>query len=178
MKRDYLKMPTFRDPYVISDLHLHHKNMATYRGFESVEDHDNHIVECWNAVVKPPDQVLILGDLTLKRAADVHRLNGHKYLIMGNHDSWVTQKYLDSGFLKLYGALGLSYNEVQIILTHIPIHPNQFYRYNLNVHGHLHTKKVTNFLGFEDKRYFNVSCEPLNYKPKLLSEIVMERFKR
>ena len=37
--------------FVISDLHLSHKNMAIKRGFKDETEHDNFIIEQWNKVV-------------------------------------------------------------------------------------------------------------------------------
>ncbi len=36
----------------IADLHLGHQNMATRRGFSTVEEHDEHVIAKWNSVVK------------------------------------------------------------------------------------------------------------------------------
>ena len=52
--------------FVISDLHFSHLNMALRRGFDNIEDHDNHIVEKWNSVVNSKDTVWILGDITME----------------------------------------------------------------------------------------------------------------
>jgi calcineurin-like phosphoesterase family protein len=35
----------------IADLHLSHENMAKRRGFSTIEEHDEHIIEKWNSVV-------------------------------------------------------------------------------------------------------------------------------
>ena len=37
--------------FFIADLHLGHTNMALKRGFATVEEHDEHIIEKWNSVV-------------------------------------------------------------------------------------------------------------------------------
>ena len=52
------------------------------------------------------------------------------------------------------------------ILTHIPVHPSQFSRFFMHVHGHLHHEKL------EDHRYFNVSCEQINLTPIPWDEIL------
>jgi len=49
----------------------------------------------------------------------VSQLNGHLYLIMGNHDYLSVQDYLDAGFEKVYDE-AIIIDEF-IILSHYPI---------------------------------------------------------
>jgi calcineurin-like phosphoesterase family protein len=74
-----------------SDHHFGHKNVITYcnRPFKDEIEMTWKLIEAWNSVVKPDDEVFYLGDFSLadKYARDItHRLSGKKYLIMGNHD--------------------------------------------------------------------------------------------
>ena len=73
----------------IGDLHLGHINMAIKRGFKTVEDHDNHIIQCWNSVVHKRDVTWILGDVTMESSKSyplLKHLNGMKKIVLGNHD--------------------------------------------------------------------------------------------
>ena len=77
--------------FVTSDLHLGHVRCATeFRGFASVEAHNETIVRNWNETVTPEDEVWVLGDLCMGKIADslalAATLNGRKLLIPGNHD--------------------------------------------------------------------------------------------
>lgn len=77
--------------YFTSDLHLCHAKVAEIRGFATTAEHDARIATSWAAVVKPHDQVWVLGDLTggghLDEAlALIAALPGEKHLILGNHD--------------------------------------------------------------------------------------------
>ena len=56
--------------FIISDLHFGHRNMAFHRGFQSVEEHDQHIIDCWNNVVTKGDTVWILGDISMEKATE------------------------------------------------------------------------------------------------------------
>ena len=75
-------------------LHLHRcKNLLTEmdnRGFESVEQMNEVMIEKWNKKVHARDEVLILGDLSLGNGEETNRilsrLKGRLYLIRGNHD--------------------------------------------------------------------------------------------
>lgn len=151
--------------YVISDLHLSHKGMAELRGFSSIEEHDNHIIESWNSVVNKKDTVYVLGDITMEKVAPYHlldNLKGIKKVVGGNHDkpqhTKEMLKYVDGycGMLQYKG----------IVFTHCPIHPSELHdRYSVNVHGHVHSKTL------DDPRYINVCAEVLNYVPVLVSGI-------
>lgn len=75
-----------------SDLHFGHKNIIEYckRPVKDVAHMNEVLVQNWNAVVKPGDQVYILGDFCLGSeelaVSSLQRLNGQKFLIWGNHD--------------------------------------------------------------------------------------------
>ncbi|OLP54838.1 hypothetical protein BJF92_13595 [Rhizobium rhizosphaerae] len=85
--------------FYVSDTHLLHERLLDMqpRPFLSIEEHDEHIVKCWNSVVGDHDHVYHLGDFAfaLSRNGDrvrelFSRMKGRKYLIIGNHD--VTKK--------------------------------------------------------------------------------------
>ena len=73
-----------------SDTHFDHDKVAGLRGFASPAEHDEYVVEQWNATVRPGDQVWHLGDVgmgRLLRFADrLRQLNGEIHLVTGNHD--------------------------------------------------------------------------------------------
>jgi calcineurin-like phosphoesterase family protein len=77
--------------YLISDLHIFHTNIIRYsnRPYESVEEMNEALVNNWNSVVKPNDEVYCLGDFSMAaRPVETFtpRLLGKKYLVPGNHD--------------------------------------------------------------------------------------------
>lgn len=170
--------------FFIGDTHFGHTNILTFeaqhRPFYSVEEMNETLVDNWNKVVTKQDKVWHLGDAVFgaQNAHYLGRLNGQKYLIMGNHDTLDMQTYLKY-FGKVYGAKSICVSkEVKIILTHIPTHTNQFSsRFRLNIHGHLHSKFVmdTHKKEVEDMRYFNCSCERIELKPIALDEILLEK---
>lgn len=183
--------------FVISDLHLHHANMIAGGAigirsqFATIEDMNDYIVTKWNHTVTPQDKVYVLGDVTLGRVAEglsiVASLNGHKRLVLGNHDVQPLQNYIDAGFEKVLGSRELG----GLLLTHVPVHPMAIQpRFKGNVHGHTHDKAVTTLrvrkygnavLWSEgeqvDARYFNVCVEPLAYTPISLDALI-EHFRR
>ncbi len=154
--------------FFISDTHFSHRGILVYeeikRPFATLEEHDEAIVSRWNSVVRSHDIVYHCGDFCLNRNALQFgkRLNGRKMLIMGNHDTFRIQEYVDVGFEWLKGA----YQFENLILTHVPVHPQQLqHRFFANVHGHLHSKTIP------DWRYLNVGCEHTNMTPITLEEV-------
>lgn len=151
----------------ISDTHFGHKNMALKRGFSSAEEMNEHIVVKWNSVVNKKDVTYLLGDVTMESKNFYHiltRLNGVINVVLGNHcrrqDIPELLKYVNS-------VAGMIDYKNNCILTHCPIHPSQLdFRYSYNVHGHVHENSI------DDERYINVSCEVVDYTPKLLTELI------
>ena len=156
--------------YVISDLHFGHEKIAKLRGFKNSEIHDLFIVSEWNRVVKKRDTVWILGDIaiTQKHLWKLKLLNGIKKVVLGNHDLPQYVEEIEFSVSKICG----SFKYKDCVLTHIPIHPKEFYRWRKNIHGHTHDKNIKRFGIFNDKRYKNVSVENIGYAPILLSEVI------
>ena len=89
-----------RKVFVISDEHFDHKNIINITRNDlfgsndidaSLEKMNEHIINAHNSIVGPDDIVLILGDFSFKTGIErlteiVSKLNGHKFLITGNHD--------------------------------------------------------------------------------------------
>ena len=96
------------DVWVISDLHLQHKNILRHqpkrievmslKDDDDIETHDKWIIDMWLKTVKRNDHVYVLGDMILSSQQNslyiLHKLKstGCKiHLIIGNHDK-STQK--------------------------------------------------------------------------------------
>lgn len=143
---------------------------------------NEHMVERWNAVVRPDDKVYHLGDVVMQRGSDarvrpflriIQRLHGHKRLVLGNHDHCKVTAYLEAGFQKIYG--------VRLVdgwwLTHIPIDRGSMGRARGNIHGHVHANPSPDSVmaqtadGPRVKHYVNVSVENIAYTPVLLDDI-------
>ena len=169
--------------FITSDQHFGHKKIiefeSKHRPFKTIEEHDEELIKRWNAKVGKKDTVWHLGDFCFseKSLEIAGRLNGIKKLVLGNHDMLATHKYLKY-FNKVYGAV--SYKNY--ILTHMPVHPNQKYRYKCNIHGHMHSKNVmiksyTDYsigqhIELPDPFYINVSVEQHDLAPIEINKIV------
>lgn len=161
------------DRWFISDTHFGHANALKFTrydgtplrpGFSCVEEMDEHMIKCWNSVVKPQDTVYHLGDVVIKRSnlVTLSRLQGRKILIRGNHDIFRTEDFLPY-FDEIHGVRVFSAEK--FVCTHVPIHPDCIERWRLNVHGHLHANNIMKSPHHKDPRYFNVSVEQVNYTP-------------
>lgn len=159
-------------------MHLGHANMAKRRGFSSVEEHDQHIINKWNSKVDKHDTVFILGDLTMEKDKFYHyldQLNGFKKVVLGNHDR---PNHIPK-LLEHVNSVCSSHKEAGAVFTHIPIHESELGRFGKNVHGHIHSNVITKplklfgikILDRVDRRYICVSCEQVDYTPKTFEEL-------
>lgn len=117
-----------------SDTHFGHKNSLRYCGrpFLTVEACDEYMVERWNALVKPEDTIYHLGDVAMHTKPMLRlmkRLNGHKILIIGNHD--LIYPY----FLKTRGQKFIDQAYVQYESVFDEIHPSGTEIQFLDYHG-------------------------------------------
>jgi calcineurin-like phosphoesterase family protein len=156
--------------YVISDTHFGHKKIIEFekasRPFSTIEEHDRELVARWNAVVKPKDTVWHLGDVYFGKDghAVLGSLNGLKKLVLGNHDHYPLEIY-QRYFAKIFGAAEYG----NCLLTHVPVHECQMYRYQANIHGHMHHNKI------DDPRWVCVSAEHTGLAPVLMSSVVPQK---
>jgi calcineurin-like phosphoesterase family protein len=162
--------------FFIADLHLGHQSTRFWRkpdslggdSFESSDEHDEYLIDHWNAKITKRDTVYVLGDAvwSAKNYAKLERLHGAKKLVMGNHDMLGTAGYIAPGrFTKLYGAVEYE----QCILTHLPVHTSSVRpRYRFNIHGHIHAAPKIS------EAHICVSIEHIGYAPIAFEELVNE----
>lgn len=159
--------------YVISDLHIGHKNIANFRKMTweghpiiTEEQHRLALKTLWNTQITKRDVVWILGDVCFK--ADLlpflDELRGRKRIVLGNHD---LDGRLFSPHCEYVSGLA---RYKGMWLSHAPIHPDEL-RGKPNVHGHVHYSSIP------DKRYFNACIENVGFIPKLMDNVI-EHFKK
>lgn len=143
-----------------------HPNLHV-RDFPSVTEMNETMITNWNRVVRPNDHIYHLGDVTMCRGNNapnveslLRRLNGHKRLILGNHDQ-MTIKWYMQWFEKIKAS-----NVIDgLLFTHYPVHPDSIGKHKANVHGHIH-----NNVSYP-RPYINVSVEAVNYTPVALEDL-------
>ena len=167
--------------FLVSDTHFGHAGVCRFtcddgvtkiRPWTDPNEMDEEMVKRWNETVKPTDKVYHLGDVVINRKALalMHRLNGDKVLIKGNHDIFKLEDYTRH-FRDIRGYHVMN----KMILSHVPVHPESQGRFTANIHGHLHQRRVMKG-GSIDPFYFNVSVEQIDFRPILFEE-VLERIK-
>lgn len=143
-----------------SDLHFGHHRVSGIRGFESPEDHDQHLIDQWRGRVRKDDQVWVLGDLSVsspyRALGIIDSLPGTKHFIAGNHDSchpmhrdshkW-QPRYL-SHFESVQPFARRRIDGQEVLLSHFPYskdrHEARYMQYRLRdeglwlLHGHTH----------------------------------------
>lgn len=168
----------------IGCLHLGHKNLAQWRGFQDEYYHDEHLIKQWNSVVSKRDTTYILGDVTMetdKWYYQLDRLNGRKIVVLGNHDRYQNIPEL----LKYVDGVAGAVDYKGCMLTHVPIHPNEVHFYRLNIHAHIHhNNKLEEVFckdSYEDEgskksetkfKYANVDALLMDFKPRTLNELL------
>lgn len=175
-----------RDIWVISDTHWDHANILNFkdsdgrptRGFDDVEEMNEHMIQQWNSVVKPGDKVYHLGDVVFGDRkqewmdTNMPRLNGQKRLIVGNHDNI---KFHAAGGWWSKIDLWRMWPEFGLLFTHVPVHNSTLGegRFDgktmVNVHGHIHTNP-------SPSEYHKCVCvEQVNYTPANIEELRIDR---
>lgn len=167
-----------RKIFIISDHHFFHNRIIEMvrKNFSTIEEMNEYIINKHNEVVGVDDIVIFLGDFSFNYAKIPeinNRLNGIKFLVMGNHDNTKIIKNYDSlGFENVY-IFPVKLNDD--FLSHYPLASEEITSFDsevkycefnkqsngINYHGHIHINKKENC----SSGTLNVSCEQLDYKP-------------
>ena len=162
------------------------------------------LVHNWNALVRPDDTVYHLGDVALGPIEDslkyIERLNGHKILVVGNHDrmfppmakfredkihEW-KQRYLRAGFADIIAdpLAFLQKGDYQFELSHFPYsgdsHGEERYREFRKedkgialIHGHTHENKRFS-LSRKGTPQIHVGVDAWDFAPVSLQAVIDE----
>jgi len=175
--------------FFTSDTHFGHQPEFLWkpRGFSSVEEMDEAIIENWNKVVKQGDIVYHLGDTMLND--NVHglecfkRLNGQIFLIYGNHDTNARNNLLFTDDRTIHKMLGgwyawlIKYGKLSIYMSHYPTltsnyDQKHFSQHVLSLHGHTHQK--TNWLDPKNPFLYHVGLDSHNNTPVHIDEVITD----
>jgi calcineurin-like phosphoesterase family protein len=140
--------------FFTSDTHFFHANIIKYceRPFKNTHEMNEAIVKNWNSVVPKDGVVFRLGDVSLtavpKALNDLlHKLNGTKYLIIGNHEKDALGKeYIRDHWKDIFDVCEIyvddeeiTYKEQHIVMCHYPmIVWNASHRGSWQLFGHVH----------------------------------------
>lgn len=170
--------------FFTSDTHFGHKNIIKYenRPFNSVEEMDICLINKWNQKVKQNDDIYILGDFCFgdgNRANELLRqLNGRKYLIKGNHDSFLKDNKFDNSLFEwVKDYYVLKTKETRLVLFHYPIQvwAEQHYG-SIHCYGHIHSNEGTSHpMKYDIVNSFNVGVDINNLEPVSIEDIIAKR---
>lgn len=166
--------------FFTADNHFFHKNMINYedRPFKSNEEMTEVMIEKWNNKVGKYDSIYILGDFAFGKSYEVKtlldKLNGHKFLIKGNHDYYIKDKLIEKEFIWVKDYYMLKHNNMKFILFHYPIYVWDCKHHgSIHLYGHVHSNKDNYHpLLIELGKAYNVGVDVNNYEPVSLEEVL------
>lgn len=173
--------------YLTSDLHFNHNREFIWkaRGFTSVEEMNEAIVEKINAVVGPDDDLYLLGDSGLggpdslkKNKELIESLNGKIHIVRGNHDTdaRITMYKSCKNVVEIADVIRFKYNKIHFYLSHYPtitsnLEKESIYQAEINLYGHTH--QLTNFY-YDLPFCYHVGVDSHNCYPVLLDTVIEE----
>lgn len=157
---------------IIGDTHFSDLGIIRYenRPFNNTKEMDETLIACWNNTVDPDDTVFHIGDVAFDLSvteikAIVSRLNGHKVLVLGNHDTESIDAYRNIGFEEVYRYPIIVGG--YFILSHEPLYMVNNSPY-VNVFAHVHGNPAYKSVSTTS---FCASCERIDYTPIKLESI-------
>lgn len=165
--------------YYTADPHLGHENVIKLSGrpFPNIEEMDETIIANWRAVVRPDDDIYVLGDLIFKCANPegyLKRLTGRIHLIRGNHDTFLKNRALERYFVSIDDMLTIADENRRVFMCHYPLAEwPGYYRNAIHLFGHIHNNRneaceIMKTL----PRCFNVGMDCIGFTPLTLSQIL------
>lgn len=159
-----------------SDTHYGHANIMKYsnRPFSSVKEMDESMIARWNSRVAPGDTVYHLGDFAFAKRREtveaiLQRLQGNKFLILGNHDKDSVRKA--QGFVQITPHKEIKVGDQKIVLNHYAMKVwNRSHHGAWQLYGHSHGT-LPNDPG---KMHFDVGVDCWNYCPISFEQVAEE----
>lgn len=126
------------------DQHLDHDLMREMRGFKTIKEMNETIIENFNSVVRKNDRTFHLGDFTYRgdprrAAALFNRMNGSHFLVIGNHDDKDTLALRWAG--QPSHLLQIKDGDVRVVLLHYAMRTwPGIHRGAIQLYGHSHNR--------------------------------------
>lgn len=172
--------------WLSADTHFNHNRSFVYepRGFSTVQESDEAIIERFNSVVRPEDDLYLLGDLMLGDneigMECLRQLNGKLHILYGNHDTDVRKELYNTlpNVVEVLGYAGMfKHNKWRFYLSHYPTITD-----NLNdiskpweqvkcLYGHTHQK--TNFYN-DNPLLYHVGVDSHDCYPVNIDQVVRD----
>ena len=160
------------ETWIVSDTHFFHKNIGKY--CNRPENWQDRIIENWNRLVSPDEDVLHLGDYCFGLRDNVQQitdiLHGKLCLILGNHDRRSKSFYRSLDIKLVPKQLIVEYGTQRVWFSHHPIIPLP--EDIINLHGHIHNNVLPSQESQLGKNHINMSVEVREYRPWRLQDIL------
>jgi calcineurin-like phosphoesterase family protein len=157
--------------YFTSDHHIGHPAARAFyrRPFASVGEMDRVLVDRWNEVVEPEDEVWHLGDFAVRQPAEqiislLKVLHGRKHLVTGNNDDTAVTKCVGWQSVQPYAELAV--DGTLLVLCHYPFRTwRDMGKGAVNLHGHSHGRLKPL------SRQFDVGVDVWDFRPVRLADL-------
>ncbi len=169
------------ESWFTADTHFCHANIIRHcnRPFDNVQEMDEALITNWNQLVAPSDLVYHLGDVFWWRAPVkkiekiFNQLNGHKHLVLGNHDRRQNMELLRWSWINDVYDLRIGGGQT-IWLSHYAHRSwNRSFHGAWHLYGHTHSRLHPYGLSFD------VGVDSWNYEPVNLGTVrdLMDKLK-
>lgn len=164
-----------------ADTHFHHGNIIGYtnRPFKNSAHMDATMLKNLIEVVKPEDTTYFIGDFTILNTNRwqpveqiINKIPGKKELILGNHDYFKPDKYIDMGFWAVHTHLEIIVEGQRFMMAHDPAKFCLVPKECIFLCGHIHNL----FKVLKKERTINVGVDVWDFKP-IDVETILEALK-
>lgn len=156
--------------WVTADTHFNHANVIKYcnRPYKDVDEMNQSLIQNWNSLVTPNDEVYHLGDFCFGDPTLIlPQLNGDIFLVPGNHDTPLI-KYLKKNLNTKIKVLDSIYEfrypllQLPVVMCHYPLHSWNRKSYgSIHVHGHTHGALASSSVSHR----YDVGVDTNSYSP-------------
>ena len=162
--------------YLVADTHFSHFNIMKYckRPFSTVEEMNEVMIDNWNKLVRPNDEIYHLGDFGFgshEKIKEIRKkLNGKIHLILGNHD---IKGRLDK--LRVWESVQHAKHIKGLDKPLYAVHycPKVWYNSHYNSYGiYGHSHGGLNSYAEKEGKLLDVGVDTNNFKPYHLDEVL------
>jgi calcineurin-like phosphoesterase family protein len=158
--------------YFTSDNHFGHSGARGLyrRPFESASEMDQVMIDRWNSLVKPDDEIWHLGDFAVRQSPErvaclLTVLNGRKHLIAGNNDDEAVTGCFGWASVQPYKEATI--DRKTLVLCHYPFRTwRHMGKGSINLHGHSHGRLKPM------PRQFDVGVDAWDFRPVGLLDLI------
>ena len=137
--------------YFTADLHIGDKTIARWRGFDSVDEHDELLLSRLREHLCQDDELWLLGDICKATVAYAQRVREaipceRVHVVIGNHDT--SAKFVTCGgyaSVDYYAQVGKVLRDgYKFVMSHYPMLDwDRAYNGSYMLHGHIHSTPLS-----------------------------------